>query len=167
MAISLVVDGYNLLLASPELFPGADLQESREELLSFLARYKKMKGFSITVVFDAAQAAGGTGRKTTEKGLSVRYSALGQSADSAIRQICEKLKQKALVVTSDRELARDVQALGAASVSSREFLDKVMAGLYGEAAPEDEPESARRDKKGPAKRQKKARRRLERKSGKL
>lgn len=167
MPLSLVVDGYNLLLASPEMFPGADLQESREELLDLLARYKKIKGFSVTVVFDAARAAGGPGRKSSEKGLSVRYSALGQSADSAIRDLCGKLRQKALVVTSDRALARDVQALGAASISSQEFLNRVMAGLYASADAEDEPEPARRDKKGPAKRQKKSRRRQERKSGKL
>ncbi|MEW5735952.1 MAG: NYN domain-containing protein [Thermodesulfobacteriota bacterium] len=161
MPVTLIVDGYNLTNARPDLFgAGADLEQSRDDLLSLLARYKKKKGMSVTVVFDGANAPGHEARRTSEKGISVIYSRLGQSADSVIRDLCRTLREKALVVSSDRALCRDAAGFGAACVDSDEFLDRAMESIYADMAPPEEgDEPSRRDKKGPAHREKKARRR--------
>ena len=51
MAMHLVIDGYNLIGAMTDL-AGMDLEEIREELITRLLAYKRLKKHRITVVFD-------------------------------------------------------------------------------------------------------------------
>ncbi len=79
--------------------------------------------------------------------------------------MAKRLGQGAVVVTSDREVARFAETVGATAVSSEEFEGRMgMAAVMEEKGmdPEEAGHTARREgtkKKGPAKRLSKSRRR--------
>ena len=61
----IAVDGYNFIKQSPELrqLEQIELQKAREALIEQLARYKRLKGHAIIVVFDGWQAGGSAGHR--------------------------------------------------------------------------------------------------------
>ena len=115
MSVHIIIDGYNLIRQSDDLsaIEHRDIQEGRQALIQRLAAYKKFKPHKITVVFDGTNAVGVDQRRFNQAGVAVRFSRLGQTADSVIRNMASREKQKALVVTSDQALARDVARCGA------------------------------------------------------
>ena len=128
----IVVDGYNLVLRSPELRPGPGrtLEEARERLVNLLSWAIGAGDARIVVVFDGADAgspAGGGGR------VDVRYSRPPQKADDVIRALVEdqvERVERLTVVTSDLEVARHARAMGA-GVS---MADLFLASLLGPGA---------------------------------
>ena len=112
----IIVDGYNLILRTPELKPGTGrtLRESRERLVNLLSWTVGGGQARILVVFDGAdigtQREGGGGR------VEVRYSKPPESADDVIRALVEDRVERVdrvTVVTSDLEVARHARAMGA------------------------------------------------------
>jgi predicted RNA-binding protein with PIN domain len=57
--------------------------------------------------------------------LTVIFSRLGEKADAVIKRPAHELGSACVVITSDGELRRLVEACGATAVSSREFALKV------------------------------------------
>ncbi len=172
MGVHVIIDGYNLAHASGLLsgFGGDELEQAREELCDMLAAYKKAKAHKITVVFDAQYAPEHETRRDQVKGIAIRYSPHGRLADSVIKNMARREKERAIVVTSDSDVAGECLACGAAVASSQEFQGKVMEAMYSCTDSDSGGSKERRvdtRKKGPGYRPKKQRRRSCRKTSKL
>src|SRR6056297_516528 len=175
MALHIIVDGYNLIRQSRMMSPmdQQDLELGRQALLDRLAAYKRMKRHQITVVFDGAAQYSVFDRADREKGINVRFSRHGESADSVIKRMARREGQKALIVSSDREVTGFSESQGAASIGAREFEQKLEMAEYMDvkgASPESETEaggSLDTRKKGPSKKPPKQKRRHRRKIDKL
>lgn len=127
MTVHIIIDGYNLIRQSPSLekIDRHDLQRGREVLIDRLASYKKIKGYPVTVVFDGADALPGMDAPGREKGIRVRFSRHGETADEVIKRMASREKEKALVVSSDHDVADFCASRGASVVGSREFEERI------------------------------------------
>ncbi len=127
MSVHIVIDGYNLIRQSPTLsvIDCRSLEEGRDALLECLASYKKVKRHSMTVVFDGTGADTHMGQRTRWKGIRILFSRPGELADSVIKKIVARERERAVVVTSDREIADFASKYGAATIGSLEFENKV------------------------------------------
>ena len=127
MALHLIIDGYNLIKNSPSLsaLDRQDLQLGREALIDLLADYKKVKSHKITVVFDGAGALDIKLSRERIKGIHVVFSRHGQTADAVIKNMASREREKALIVSSDRDIVVFAMSHGAAVVSSLHFEEKI------------------------------------------
>jgi predicted RNA-binding protein with PIN domain len=176
MAIHIIIDGYNMIRQSPELsqWERTDIQHGREALIDWLAAYRRRRPHKITVVFDGSNAPAASPRRDLIKGIAIRFSRGGETADAVIKRMARQEKEKALVVTSDREIIEEAASQGAATISSPEFEEKlVMAGHMGTDGmtadeTDDKPSwKSKTPKKGPRRRLSKQKRRNKLKISKL
>jgi uncharacterized protein len=132
MALHIIIDGYNLIRQSNTLryFDQQDIQIGREALINSLASYKRLKGHRITVVFDGTGAEAFSQTKDQIKGIDIRFSRIGEQADAVIKQLASHFREKALVVTSDRDVADFAVLKGATSISSPEFEERLIFAAY-------------------------------------
>jgi predicted RNA-binding protein with PIN domain len=173
MSIHIIVDGYNLIRQSNS-FRHLDQQSielGRDALIESLAEYKRLKSHKITVVFDGARAPYPAPSRDRLKGIRVQFSRSGQSADSVIIGMARAEREKALVVSSDREVVRSSEAFGAATVSAEDFENKIALALETGEIPEDHEETEgwrpTTKKKGPRRRLPRRERRSRKKINKL
>ncbi len=160
MSVHIIVDGYNVIRQSPDMEPldRQDLQLGREALVGKLAVYKRLKGHKITVVFDGTGQAALFENRDREKGILIKFSRHGETADSVIKHMAAREKQGALVVSSDREVVDFSAAQGAVTIGAVEFEEKMEMAAFMDLKGID-PESGVDDgwvpttkKKGPSKR---------------
>ena len=123
MSIHIIIDGYNLIRQSPTLSPldQQDIMLGREALVETLAAYRRIKPHRITVVFDGRNGPLFSVQRNRKKGISMRFSRRGESADDVIKRMARREREKALVVSSDREVADSAALCGAATISARQF----------------------------------------------
>lgn len=147
----ILVDGYNVILRSPRLRPGAGrtLRESREKLVNLLAWMMGANNARFVVIFDGSQEGGPdvpTGR------VQVVFSRPPEKADDVIRRWVEKYAggdEDVSVVTSDIEVARHARANGAEVSLADIFLASALGdigrdegeGKPGAEEPADKPVS--------------------------
>ncbi len=174
MALHIIVDGYNFIRNSPALeeLERQDIQLGRKTLVEILAAYKKVKHHKITVVFDGADAPIFSQSQDRVKGITVRFSRAGETADDVIKRMAAHDREKALIVSSDREIVATAAACLAATISTVEFEQKLFMAVAdgGGSSHEDNDVDGRpfcTQKKGPRKRAPKSRRRNRRRIGKL
>ena len=172
MALHLIIDGYNFIRQSESLrqLDREALEFGRDALIDRLTAYKKVKHHKITVVFDGSQKYYFPENTASVKGINIRSSRHGETADILIQKIARQEKQKALVVSNDRELMEFAALVGAATVSTDQFEEKLMMAEMMEVkgmVPDGNEEEMRREKKGPGKRLPKNKRRNLKKTGKL
>jgi predicted RNA-binding protein with PIN domain len=174
MAIHIIIDGYNLIRRSPELaaLDRQDLQQGREALVDMLAAYKKVKAHRITVVFDGSSDPSLYGSRDRAKGIALRYSQGGESADDVIRRMARREASKALVVSSDREVMAAAESAGAAVMDSAAFEDKIVMARYLNLKSDGENTASRgwtptTRKKGPSRRLPRRKRRMRTRIDKL
>ncbi len=126
---NLLVDGYNVINAWPELIALKDnLEHSRDRLLEIMTHYGAFKDYKVVVVFDAHFIAGGETQRQIVKGVSVVYTGEGETADSFIeRQVYELVRrgEEVYVATSDGAEQMLVAGMGAYRISARELLTDV------------------------------------------
>lgn len=127
MSIHIIIDGYNLIRQSSSLrlLDHQDLQLGREALVDLLVKYKRIKHHKITVVFDGTKALSFSGHRDYINGIEIKFSRFGESADAVIKKIAAVEKEKALVVSSDREVVDSSCLSGAAVIGSNEFEQKL------------------------------------------
>lgn len=126
----LIIDGYNVIGAWPELqrIKAHSLADARFELVEILKEYQAFTGQRIILVFDAYRSKG-VKKAESYPGLEIRYTEFGQTADSLIESLVSKLfdQNKAVaVVTSDWAQQQIVLGKGARRWSSREFYHEVL-----------------------------------------
>ena len=173
MSIHLIVDGYNLIRQSKSFrrLDRQSLELGRDSLVDALAEYKKLKAHKITVVFDGAHAPYLAPARDHVKGIRIVFSRSGNSADSVITRMARVEREKALVVSSDREVVRSSETFGAATISAEEFETKIALAVEMGAAGTDRDEAQgwkpTTKKKGPRRRLPKRKRRNRSKIKKL
>ncbi len=140
MALHIIIDGYNLIRQSNTLsvLDQQDLQMGREALINALASYKRIKGHRITVVFDGTDAEIFSQTKDQIKGIDIRFSRIGEQADAVVKKLAAQLREKALVVSSDREIADFALSKGATPISSTEFEERLIMATYLETKGTDD-----------------------------
>ncbi len=151
MSSRLLIDGYNLIGVSSEFH---DIEELRDDLLSDLAVYRRLRRVKLTVVFDATFTGRLTGSRETRDGVEVVFTRGGERADDIIKDRCRTGGGGLTVVTSDRDVAAYAASLGSVVIGSGEFLGLLERALYedmkGEDPDDDEYEEAS-FRKGPSK----------------
>jgi len=175
MSLHLIIDGYNLIRRSPSLsiLDRQDLERGREELIRRLALYKQARFLPITVIFDGWNQGSLSVCRTTERGIRVVFSRRGQKADEVIIRTAREMGEKAMVVTSDRQIQLEVQRHHATVIPSEEFeLKMEMAAYMNQKGIDsddfrDQSETRGTHKKGPSRRLPKNVRRAKRRMEKL
>jgi len=132
MSIHIIIDGYNLIRQSHELslLDQQDIQLGREALIDMLAMYKKIKRHRITVVFDGAGAPRDSQRQDRKKGILIIFSRNNESADSVIKNMARGEKEKALIVSSDRDIVRSAASFRSATISADDFEKKLLLARH-------------------------------------
>ncbi|MCC2317618.1 NYN domain-containing protein [Cellulomonas chengniuliangii] len=117
----LVVDGYNVSKAA---YPQLSLTDQRRRLLDALSNVAARTGAEVTCCFDGQP--GHSGAATGPRNVRALFS-VGEIADDLIRRIvrAEPPGRVVVVVTSDQEIATDVQASGAWAVPSQTLLARL------------------------------------------
>lgn len=121
----LVVDGYNMIGAWPELkrLKDEDLAQARDLLIDWLADYQAYSGYKVMVVFDAYEVRGlQTNLKTYD--VEIIFTKERETADECIEGLIKSLKNvknQVYVATSDFAEQRTVFGQGALRKSAREL----------------------------------------------
>lgn len=122
--MSLLIDGYNLLHATGILGRGigpGGLQRARLALLNFLAESLDPPDVPHTaVVFDAREAPRGLPQVLDHRGITVRFAAEQEDADTLIEELIrrESAPRRLTVVSSDHRLQQAARRRRAAAVDS-------------------------------------------------
>ena len=162
----IVIDGYNLIPAIPELrrILHQDLEAGRNGLIKMLQDYRRNSSGKprITVVFDGKPHHDHGGGKKAG-GIEVIFSR-HEIADTLILRLLKDRYRGAVLVTSDRALGEAARGFASAVVRTGEFRERLyQAAFMEEDSPEDEPVKApKRDTKktgNPRRTSKKERRR--------
>jgi predicted RNA-binding protein with PIN domain len=174
MALHIIVDGYNLIRNSAALnvLDRQDIQLGREALVDMLAAYKKVKHHKITVVFDGTDTPVHSLSHERVKGITLRFSRAWETADDVIKRMAAHDREKALIVSSDREIVTAAAACRATTIGTAEFEQRLfMAGADGVGGSREDDDIDSRtfstQKKGPRRRAPKSRRRNRERIGKL
>lgn len=160
----IVIDGYNLLNALPDLggIAAHDLEDARHHLLMQLGRYGWLRGHQMTVVFDGWIAGQPLERRMQAQGVQVIYSQRGEQADAVIRRLAPQVAHQGVVVTSDRTLASQVQQVGAEVIGAAEFGERLRqalsAGAKGKGEAQADAPAPASQRKGAARRPSRAER---------
>ncbi len=127
MSLHIIIDGYNLIRRSSSLRAAEreELQHGRETLLQRLVRYRRIKPHRITVVFDGMGAPCGAQRRDRVAGIAVIFSGPGESADQVIGRLAVADGERALVVSSDGEVARSARSARASVIGAAEFEERL------------------------------------------
>jgi predicted RNA-binding protein with PIN domain len=122
----LIVDGYNVTKTG---YPTLPLVEQRKRLMMGLAGVAAQTGAEVTCVFDGADLAGPV-LLAPPRGVRVRFSKAGQTADDLIRAMvrAEPPGRAVVVVSTDREVADGVRRAGARPVPSTMLLRRLTRG---------------------------------------
>ncbi len=127
----LLVDGYNVIHAWPELkaLLKHSLEDARDRLIDRLAVYSQVTGADVTVVFDAHKTAALASAEETRSGIRVMFTRKGMSADHAIERIAYRLagdRVPLMVATNDRFQRDLVAGMGGAVISAEELQRRVV-----------------------------------------
>lgn len=125
----LIVDGYNIIGAWPELakLKDLELEEARDRLINLLADYQAYSGMKVYLVFDAHQVPG-LGGKYNQSRLEVLYTKEKETADDLIERLTTGLtgrRRQVYVATSDMMEQHVIFGQGALRLPARELLVKV------------------------------------------
>ena len=122
-------------------------------------------------VFDGQQGPTFSPQQHRQKGISIRFSPRGKSADDVIKHMASQDREKALVVSSDREIVDFAASCGAATISAQQFEAKIEMATHLDGFDSEPEESGgwipTTKKKGPARRLSKKQRRNRMKIKKL
>jgi predicted RNA-binding protein with PIN domain len=160
----IIVDGYNLIRQWPELarLDRGDLQSGREALLAELQAYRRARGHRITVVFDGGEQGGLSEAAENVRGIAVRYSRRGETADAVIARLVAEGGGDAVVVSSDHEVLASARRRGAAALSSAEFITRMEASHMASLKGGEEETRPPKPAKGASRRLPRTERRLQR-----
>lgn len=124
--LHVVVDGYNVTKSG---YGTLSLEAQRNRLLAGLSGLAAQTGVEMTAVFDGAVRESPVAT-AAPRGVRLLFSAPGQIADDLIRELvrAEPAGRPIVVVSSDREVADSVRAMGARSVGSAALLRRLARG---------------------------------------
>ncbi|HWO78574.1 MAG TPA: NYN domain-containing protein [Bacillus sp. (in: firmicutes)] len=125
----LLVDGYNIIGAWPELraLKNSDLASARDRLIEKMAEYQAFTGYKVIVVFDAHYVQG-TEKKYKNYKIEVIFTRENETADERIEKLAISLgniKTQIHVATSDYTEQWAIFGQGALRKSARELLHEM------------------------------------------
>jgi predicted RNA-binding protein with PIN domain len=128
----LLVDGYNVIAASPRYrhLADGDIESARAALLGDVVTLSQGR-YRAVVVFDGAGNPHSDGAPHHVPGALVVFSAYGVDADSVIEQLSHRHRERGeevVVVTSDAQTQWTVLGPGVSRMSAAEFVSEVEAG---------------------------------------
>ena len=112
----ILIDGYNLIGTAHD-----SLEKARESIIRDLQNYAQIKGHEITIVFDGWKSGQKDQTRTKMRHVTVIYSRLGETADTAIKKILSSSARPWIVVSSDREVSDFAFRKDFVAVHSEEF----------------------------------------------
>lgn len=125
----LLVDGYNIIYASPELKELAvkDLKAARDSLIDWLVNFQGFRREKVILVFDAYKVPGGKEHMEENAGLVIIYTKEAETADQYIEKAAHEIgkKYRVTVATSDAIEQVIVMGSGAIRLSARDFLEEI------------------------------------------
>jgi predicted RNA-binding protein with PIN domain len=141
----LIVDGYNVLHAWPEMMQNGDLEAARQRLADRVAEYEATRGMHALLVFDGRKRSGPDG-PTAAYAVETVFSSRGLSADHLIERRIVEVREATdeylpiTVVTSDRLIHALAMRERAAVTGAREFIHELDAlrtetTRYGSSVP--------------------------------
>ncbi|MEK7851835.1 MAG: NYN domain-containing protein [Deltaproteobacteria bacterium] len=170
MATHIIIDGYNLIRQSSTLaeLDAKNMQKGREALINRLATYKSIKGYKITVVFDAWKSDNLSEGRDKVKGIDIIYSKAGETADEVIKRMSSNMREGGIVITADNDIASFAKRQGCVIIEPRVFEERMQIAAISDMKGGDEDYVYPvKDKKGPSKRVPKAERKSMQKLKKL
>ncbi|MEH7223795.1 NYN domain-containing protein [Bacillus sp. JJ1521] len=125
----LLVDGYNIIGAWPELrlLKTKDFSAARDLLIEKMAEYQAYTGYKVIVVFDA-HLVPGIETKTKSRKIEVIFTRENETADERIEKLAKQLsniKTQIHVATSDFTEQWQIFGQGALRKSARELLTEM------------------------------------------
>ena len=127
--VRILIDGYSLLHAWPELAPGAPRHSARarEALIEILTGYLDATGDAVPVFFDGSGAPPGTPKAHSSRGMEVLFSSPGQTADDLIERAAHRFQDfgEVLVVTNDLAERDLVSGFGGSFSSCENFIRRL------------------------------------------
>gem|GEM_PF-346829 len=156
IGMHLLIDGYNLLHVAHSLtrLNSTQLRQERDRLIDQLSAYQKLKPSAMTLVFDGWLGGWTTEQREIKRGIEIIYSKLGEKADEVIKRLAREKGSAAIVITSDRDISKFAERMGAAVIPSEQFQEKLehASGRLEEGLEEEEEEEKGVKKKGLARR---------------
>ncbi|MPM45228.1 hypothetical protein SDC9_91914 [bioreactor metagenome] len=125
---SLLVDGYNVINAWPELMALKDLEHSRDKLIDIVANYGAYQSYNVLIVFDANGVPGAVTEQHMYNDVNVVFTGEGETADSYIEKTAYFLVrqgERVYVVTSDWAEQLMILGAGAFRIPARELIRDV------------------------------------------
>jgi len=126
----LLVDGYNVIFAWPELDALAkdSLDAARNKLMDILSNYQPIRKSKIMLVFDAYRVEGRGESIETYHNIDVVFTAEAQTADHYIEKFAHanKKKYRITVATSDGLQQIIIRGAGAGLLSARELRETIL-----------------------------------------
>ena len=131
--VRILVDGYSLLHAWPELARGKARHSAaaRDELIHWLTRYQDATGTPLCVFFDGGGAPKGMIRDESTGSIEVLFSKSGQTADDMIERAAHRFQPygEVLAVTNDTAERDTVTAMGGQAWSCELFISDMKNAL--------------------------------------
>lgn len=127
----LLIDGYNIINAWPELAKVAsnNLEEARHLFNNTISEYANYNKIETYIVYDAYKVKGAANRKEKIKNLTIVFTKENQTADNYIEKFIHdyKYKRHAIirVATNDYTEQNMILGKGAARLTSRELYHEV------------------------------------------
>lgn len=125
----LIIDGYNIINAWPNLIPikEENLAFAREKLIDIIAEYVAISKRKTFLVFDAYLVKNGMEKRELINGVQVIYTREGVTADMAIERLSAQIPKhrRVYVATSDRLQQETVWGKGAFRISALELYREV------------------------------------------
>ena len=127
----LLVDGYNIIFAWPDLqeLSRLSLEDARKSLQDILSNYRGFRPCELILVFDAYKVAGNPGSTEEYHGIHIVYTKEAETADNyiekTIRRIAREEDCRVRVATSDALEQVIILGGGALRISAKEFRAEV------------------------------------------
>ena len=125
----LLVDGYNLIFATPSfrILANNDISHARDVLVRMLCDYSAFHGIKVIAVFDAYSVKRGMGSVERCGSVTVVYTKEAETADSYIEKVTYDTARDnhVRVVTGDMTEQLVILGNGALRVSPKEFMDEL------------------------------------------
>ena len=130
----LLVDGYNVIHARPELeaIAADSLEGARVKLCDILSEFMALSRYRIIVVFDAHLVPGGIGSVAEHNNVKIVFTKEAETADRYIEQAAYKLSKESrrdriTVATSDALEQLIILGQGASRISSADLWTEIDA----------------------------------------
>ena len=125
----LLVDGYNIIFAWPELkeLADADVRAAQTKLMDILSNYQGCKKCTLILVFDAYKVEGHQEEVLTYHNIHVVYTKEAETADQYIEKTVHKIgrQHQVTVATSDGLEQIIIMGQGASRISARGLKEEI------------------------------------------